>query len=188
MTTTTQSLDSLILPLHAEAADVRRAACGDARAFERLYRRHVGRIHTLCRRMLGDACADEVTQDVFVRAWERLSSLRGEAAFGTWLYRVAINVILSRRVADGRVAGRFVADGEALAASRPAPPTSPELRLDLEAAIGMLPDGAREVFVLHDIEGHKHREIAPMLGISEGTSKSQLHRARMLLRAYLKGR
>lgn len=186
--TTTQTLELPIRSLDAEAADVRRAARGDTRAFERLYRRHVGRIHSLCRRMLGDEHADDATQDVFVRAWERLSSFRGEAAFGTWLYRVAINVVLTRREANGRVAGYFVADGEDLAASRPAPPTSPELRIDLEAAIGTLPDGAREVFVLHDVEGFKHREIAPMLGITEGTSKSQLHRARMLLRAYLKGR
>jgi len=168
-----------------DAADVQRAVAGDARAFESLYRRYVPRIHSLARRMLGADEADEATQEVFVRAWRRLASFRGDAAFSTWLHRVAINVILAHRKSTSRRAARFAQDEHAfsVAAVRP---VRTDLRVDFEAAIETLPDGAREVFVLHDIEGYKHQEIARRLGISVGTSKSQLHRARMLLRSHLK--
>jgi RNA polymerase sigma-70 factor (ECF subfamily) len=169
----------------SEAADVALAASGDQRAFERLYRQHVARIHSLARRMVGDeGDPDELTQDVFVRAWERLGTYRGEAAFGTWLHRLAVNAILNwrrseasgRRYRDDRVdlesvrGGRTGGGGEAL---------------DLESAIARLPRGAREVFVLHDVQGFRHEEIAAMTGVTTGTSKAQLHRARMLLRAHL---
>ena len=136
----------------AETADAALAASGDGRAFERLYRTHVARVHGLARRMMGSEHADDVTQDVFVRAWTKLSTFRGEAAFGTWLHRLAINVILARRTTLGAERGRYDASEAALetVASRPA---RPELSMDFEEAIGRLPDGARQVFVLHDLEG-----------------------------------
>lgn len=172
-------------PVQAEGADVAQAALGDALAFERLYRRHTLRIHNLARRMMGAQEADELTQDVFVRAWQKLGTFRGESAFGTWLYRLAVNLILERRSWWALQRSRLHGDTEPL--DRMAtPPTRPDLSLDFETAIATLPPGAREVFVLHDIEGYKHREIASMLGISAGTSKGQLHRARMLLRSALK--
>ncbi len=143
----------------------------------------MARIHTLAARMIGDDDADEVTQDVFVRAWEKLRTFRGEAAFGTWLHRLAVNLILARRAARSVRQGR---DGGAEAletiAGRAA---APELKLDFDRAIRHLPDGARQVFVLYDVEGYRHDEIATMLEISVGTSKSQLHRARMILREHL---
>jgi RNA polymerase sigma-70 factor (ECF subfamily) len=168
----------------ADYADACLAATGDAAAFERLYRVHVARIHSLARRMVGEAEADEATQDVFVRAWEKLETFRGESTFGTWLHRVAINVLLGRRGRGARWAHRH-------AALEPVEPTvpgrrlQPELAMDFESAIGRLPEGARQVFVLHDVEGFKHEEIAQMLGVTSGTSKAQLHRARMALRRYL---
>jgi RNA polymerase sigma-70 factor, ECF subfamily len=167
-----------------DSADVRKAAAGDAVAFERIYRRHVARIHTLCRRMLSDEEADDATQEVFIRAWEKLALFRGDAAFGTWLHRLAINLILARREREAKQRQRFGADPDTVAVP-PARREQPGLRLDMEAAVGTLPPGAREVFVLHDVEGYTHEEIAGLLSVSPGTSKSQLHRARMALRQYL---
>lgn len=168
----------------ADARDVSLAASGDAQAFERLYRSHVPRIYSLARRMIGTDAADEVTQDVFVRAWQKLHTFRGEAAFGTWLYRLGVNVMLAHRGAQGTARQRFadIEDGERLAVQRPA---ALEHAMDLEAAIERLPPGARRVFVLHDVEGFRHKEIAAQLGITSGTSKAQLHRARMALRGHL---
>jgi RNA polymerase sigma-70 factor (ECF subfamily) len=167
-----------------ELEDVSRAAAGDVRAFERLYRAHVGRIHALARRMMGDADAGEITQDVFVRAWEKLATFRGEAAFGTWLHRVAINVIMAQRAKLATRRSRFVEDEIALE-SAPAPRGRADERMDFEGALGRLPEGARQVFVLHDVEGFRHEEIGRMLGVTTGTSKAQLHRARMLLRRHM---
>ncbi|HEX8209959.1 MAG TPA: RNA polymerase sigma factor [Longimicrobium sp.] len=174
----------LIQELHPPpTGDPALAAAGDAHAFGRLYRDHVARVHTLACRMIGDDDADEVTQDVFVRAWEKLRTFRGEAAFGTWLHRLAVNLILARRTSRSVRHGR---DGGAEAletiACRPA---APELKMDFERAIKHLPDGARQIFVLFDVEGYRHEEIAEMLNVSVGTSKSQLHRARMILREHL---
>ena len=160
------------------------AAAGDTLAFERLYNRHVARIHSLARRLIGLDLADEVTQDVFVRVWQKLSTFRGEAAFGTWLHRVAINVILGQRKKLGIRRDRFVA-GERVLDRIQSNPREVEISVDFEAAIAQLPAGAQQVFVLHDVEGFKHDEIAGMMGISAGTSKSQLHRARMILRDHL---
>ncbi len=168
----------------SEAADVALAAAGDQRAFERLYRLHVARIHSLARRMAGfEGDADELTQDVFVRAWERLGTYRGEAAFGTWLHRLAVNVILNWR-RSAAAERRWIEDGvdtDLMAGAR----SGRAETLDLEGAIARLPAGARQVFVLHDVEGFKHEEIAAMMGVTAGTSKAQLHRARMLLRTWL---
>ena len=167
-----------------DAVEAALAASGDAHAFERLYRAHVGRVHSMVRRMLNDEDADEVTQDVFVRAWQKLATYRGEAAFGTWLHRLAVNVILGRRQVLGQRRDRFLPDDTALATVS-AGRSAPELSLDFENAVARLPDGARQVFVLHDVEGYRHEEIANLLGLAVGTSKSQLHRARMALRRHL---
>ncbi len=167
-----------------DAVDATLAASGDAHAFERLYRGHLARVHSLIRRMLSDDEADEVAQDVFVRAWQKLGTFRGEAAFGTWLHRLAINVILGRREALGTRRKRYL-EGDAVLELVPGRRAAPETAMDMEAAIGLLPEGAREVFVLHDIEGYRHEEIGRMLGLAVGTSKSQLHRARLALRRHL---
>ena len=175
--TTTASADQDVI-------DATLAASGDSQAFERLYRTHVARIHGLARRMLGSGDADELTQDVFVRAWEKLGTFRGEAAFGTWLHRVAINVILGARKERGVRRERYLDSDEPL--ERLSARVKPEgLDMDVDAAIEHLPPGARSVFVLHDVEGYKHHEIAEMLGVTAGTSKAQLHRARMTLRKHL---
>jgi RNA polymerase sigma-70 factor, ECF subfamily len=167
-----------------DAVDATLAASGDASAFERLYRTHVSRVYGLVRRMLNDDDADEVAQDIFVRAWQKLGTFRGEAAFGTWLHRLAVNVILARRETLGTRRKRYL-DSDAALETIPARRPGPEMAMDFEAAMRRLPDGAREVFVLHDVEGYRHEEIAQMLGLATGTSKSQLHRARMALRQHL---
>jgi len=164
-----------------------RAVLGDVDAFERLYRAHVARVHSLARRMAGPASADELTQDVFVRVWQKLSTFRGEAAFSTWLHRLAVNVIIERFRSRAAERLRFI-DAEIEDQAFPhavAPAGRHTDRLALEAALDRLPDGARRIFVLHDVEGYKHDEIAGLLGIAVGTSKAQLHRARMLLRKHL---
>ncbi len=170
----------------APAGDVARAAAGDRRAFERLYRDHLARIHSLVRRMVGSEEADETTQDVFVRAWQKLGTFRGESAFGTWLYRLAINVVLDRRARLGALRDRFAADPDVME-ELPARPRTGDVAMDLDAAIERLPEGARVVFVLHDVEGYRHEEIAVLLEVAVGTTKSQLHRARALLRRHLDG-
>ncbi len=167
----------------ADAVDAALAASGDAHAFERLYRRHVNRVHGLVRRMLDDD-TDDVTQEILVRAWQKLGTFRGESAFGTWLHRLAVNVILNRRSARGRWRRLFVEQPEG-ELEPPARPATPAEGVDFEAAMVQLSPGARQVFVLHDVEGYRHEEIAGMLGISPGTSKSQLHYARMALRRSL---
>lgn len=169
--------------------DVALAARGDRRAFERLYRAHVDKVFTLCTRMVGErARAEELTQDVFVRVWEKLGTFRGESAFGTWLHRMAVNVVLNDRQAEKRRRERLddgIEDMDALPLGGVRPLPVPGLSIDLEAAIATLPPGARKVFVLHDVEGYTHEEIAGMFGITAGGSKAQLHRARMLLREQL---
>jgi RNA polymerase sigma-70 factor (ECF subfamily) len=166
--------------------DVVLAANGDTAAFERVYHAHVPRVYGLARRMAGPEAADELTQDVFVRVWQKLDSFRGESSFGTWLHRLAVNVIIERFRTLGTARGRFLADSEAALDVAQAPIRSrPDLGMDLNAAIERLPEGARTVFVLHDVEGYRHEEIAQLLGVSAGTSKSQLHRARHTLRALL---
>jgi RNA polymerase sigma-70 factor (ECF subfamily) len=167
-----------------DAVDATLAASGDATAFERLYRNHITRIHSLVRRMLNDEDADEVAQDVFVRAWQKLGTFRGEAAFGTWLHKLAVNVVLAKRETLGIRRKRYL-ESDAALETIPAKRAGPELTMDFETAMSRLPDGAREVFVLHDVEGYRHEEIAEMLGLAAGTSKSQLHRARMALRRHL---
>jgi len=167
-----------------ETADVSAAAAGDPEAFERLYRSHVSRVYGLACRLAGSDRADELTQDVFVRAWEKLDTFRGDAAFGSWLFRLGVNLIYGQLRKMGNERKRM-SDSELPLLRAQAPRDGTEIRLDFDIAIEHLPDGAREVFVLHDVEGYKHREIAELVGITAGTSKSQLHRARMILREHL---
>ena len=169
----------------ATADCVQQAANGDVRAFEELYRTHLPRVHGLVRRMTGGRDADELTQDVFVRVWQKLGSFRGDSAFGTWLHRLAVNVVIERFRTDTARRQRLI-DGEAIFETLSSPPGRRDISMDFEAALEKLPDGAREIFVLHDVEGYKHTEIATLLGISSGTSKAQLHRARMMLRKHLR--
>ena len=178
-------------------SDVALAASGDRQAFERLYRQHVNRVFSLCARMVGDRLrAEELTQDVFVRAWEKLRLFRGESAFGTWLHRLTVNVVLNARKSDGRRQARFEESDDEAGGGVDAMATSsvcgvvgmplpPGELLDLEAAMTRLPPGAKRVFVLHDVEGYKHEEIAELLGVTTGATKAQLHRARLLLREAL---
>jgi RNA polymerase sigma-70 factor, ECF subfamily len=153
-------------------------------AFEQLYRVHLPRVHGLVRRLTGGRDADELTQDVFVRVWQKLGTFRGDSAFGTWLHRLAVNVVIERFRADS-VRRRRLHDGEAIFETLSTPARRRDVKMDFEAALDRLPDGAREVFVLHDVEGYKHHEIATLLGVSAGTSKAQLHRARLMLRRHL---
>lgn len=164
-----------------DPTDVTRARSGDAEAFERLYRATVPRVHALARRMTGAEMVDDLTQEIYLRAWSRLHTFRGEARFYTWLHRLAVNHIITARATARRREARFARAGgwiRTLAARV----TPAGLRLDLEQAIATLPERARHVFVLYDVEGYRHEEIGELLGITVGTSKSQLHRARMLLR------
>jgi len=137
--------------------------------------------------MLGDeAAAREMVQDVFVRAWERLGSFRGESAFGTWLHRVGVNLILNQLRVARRDITRFIDDEPEDSAPVPtAPASGVDARIDLDAAIAQLPAGARTVFVLHDIEGYAHDEIAQLLGLAPGTIRAQLWRARRQLMRHL---
>jgi RNA polymerase sigma-70 factor (ECF subfamily) len=163
-----------------------RAAAGDVPAFETLYRRHHRRIYGLCLRFTGDAPqAEEHTQETFVKAWEHLPAFRGDSAFSTWLHRIATNVVLGAFRSRRRLGRHLKAVDDDELAALPAieRPVGPQL--DLERAIASLPPGARTVFVLHDVEGWQHDEIAAQTGLAVGTSKAQLHRARRLLRERL---
>ncbi len=173
-----------ILPSAGMSDDVALAAAGDVSAFERVYHTHLARVHSLVRRMTGGRDADEVTQDVFVRVWQKLGTFRGDAAFSTWLHRLAVNVVIERFRSE-TLRRQRLKDGDDLFDTIAAPTRSRDLSMDFETALAKLPDGAREVFVLHDVEGYKHHEIASLLDISAGTSKAQLHRARMMLRRHL---
>ncbi|MFI5311734.1 MAG: RNA polymerase sigma factor [Gemmatimonadales bacterium] len=178
-------------PAERPQDDAALAARGDRRAFERLYRGHVDRVFSLCARMVGDRTrAEELTQDVFVRCWEKLAQFRGESAFSTWLHRLAVNVVLNDRQTERRRRDRHdegVEDMDTLSHgdARPHEVEVPGLSIDLEKAIARLPKGARRVFVLHDVQGYTHEEIGEMLGVTSGGCKAQLHRARMLLREAL---
>jgi RNA polymerase sigma-70 factor (ECF subfamily) len=168
----------------------RLAASGDHSAFERLYHAHSSRVYALCLRMSGTrAKASELTQDVFVHVWERLSSWRGESALSSWIYRLTVNLVLSNVRGEQRRQTHEVTDetnsedGDEVRREPKAESRSPSVHdaIDLERAIAALPKGARTVFVLHDVEGYQHNEIAQMTGTAEGTCRAQLHRARKLL-------
>lgn len=163
------------------------ALAGDATAFESLYRKHLGRVHALCWRLCGgnQTLAEEMTQDSFVRAWQKLHLFRGDSAFGTWLHRLTVNVVLGdRRSRMRRLVHEQpmdeIPDGFLRASN-----VETSTTMDLESQIARLPDRARTVLILHDIEGFKHAEIGQMADMAVGTSKAQLHRARRILREYL---
>ena len=163
------------------------ARVGEVAAFERLYHRHVGRVHALCLRLCGDPSeAEEMTQEAFVRAFERLEGFRGDAAFSSWLHRLTVNTVLSSWRAAGRYRQRVLTMAED-ELPEPVVDQVPGLAVDLERAIAELPRGARTVFVLHDVHGMLHREIAELTGLAVGTCKTQLHRARKMLRRALTG-
>ena len=165
---------------------VRRAQEGDADAFEVVYRAHASRVYALCVRMTGDAGhARELMQDVFVRAWEKLGTFRGDSAFSTWLHGLAVNVVLMDARLVARRAEVWIEGDENDARQLPSPEAPEGLRMDLDQAIASLPSMARQVLVLYDVEGYEHREIGTLLGIAVGTSKAHLFRARRMLREKL---
>ena len=159
---------------------VEKARTADPGAFEKLYRANVDKVYGLCLRMTGNVAeAEDCVQEAFIQAWNKLDKFRGDSAFGTWLHRVAVNVVLGRMRKSRREQDRI----RAVSDVAPAPQTiadDGELR-DIEAAINELPSGARHVFVLHAVYGYSHGETGDMLGIAEGTSKAQLNRARRLI-------
>jgi RNA polymerase sigma-70 factor, ECF subfamily len=172
-----------------ESQQVERARDGDRHAFEQLYRSHCDRIYALCWRMCGGdkALAEDMAQDAFVRAWNKLHLFRGDSKFGTWLHRLTVNVILSDKRIRVKRLRREQELGESVERTMVGErDVSAGLRKDLEAAIAGLPERARTVLVLYDIEGYRHAEIAEITGMAVGSSKAQLHRARKLVRRSLR--
>jgi RNA polymerase sigma-70 factor (ECF subfamily) len=160
----------------------RRAQRGDVDAFERLYRAHAARVRALCLRLCADEQrAQESAQDAWVRAWERLSTWRGDSAFGTWMHRLTVNVVLEAFRSERRRLARVTLAGDEDEPDAAVLARDAGTVIDLERAIARLPRGARTVFVLHDVEGYQHNEIAAMTGLAEGTLRAQLCRARRLL-------
>lgn len=171
-----------------ERSLIRKAQTADAAAFEALYRMHVDKVYGLCLRMTGNVAeAEDCAQDAFIQAWQKLDKFRGESAFGTWLHRVAVNTVLGRMRKSRREQDRIRAVSDDATGPEPAAHGGEGGGFrDLEQAINELPSGARHVFVLHAVYGYSHDETSNMLGIAEGTSKAQLHRARRLLAQQLK--
>ncbi|MPY87155.1 MAG: sigma-70 family RNA polymerase sigma factor [Luteitalea sp.] len=180
-----------------DASLVARCLAGDVSAFEELYRQHAGRLYSLALRMLGNAAdAEDLLQEVFLTAYRKLAGFKGASTLGTWLYRLTVNACLdhlrSRSARnDLRTDSLDRADRPPVAIVHPAagsgrPESLDYSRFDLERAIRQVPQAARTCFVLHDIEGFEHHEIATMLGIAVGTSKSQVHKARMKIREHLR--
>ena len=166
---------------------VARCQAGDVEAFETIYRQHASRLYTLACRMAGSPeDGEDLLQEIFLQAYRKLGSFKGDATLGTWLYRLALNHCLdyvrSRRAKMNRLTSAI--EGE-IACEPAARRETPIARLDLERAVERLPEGCREAFVLHDVEGFDHKEVGRLLGIAEGTSKSQVFKARMKLRALL---
>ena len=166
---------------------IRRAQSGDVDAFELLYREYAGRVYALCLRLkAGDTSeATELMQDVFIKAWRRLETFRGECAFSSWLHRLAVNTMLENARGDNRRIARVLPMDDTSRLAGAARSSGIDLKMDMEDAIASLPKGARLAFVLHDVEGYQHQEIAEQLSVSVGTVKAQLHRARRLLRERL---
>ena len=192
MATSKVTVSPAVSPARAEdMALVERCRRGDLGAFEELYRAHAGKLFSVACRMLGNpADAEDLLQEIFLSAHRKLDSFRGESALGTWLYRLATNHCLdylrSRAARTNQVtegledeAGDYDPGGRTLADQTVS-------KMDLERALARLPEGCRAAFVLHDVQGLEHREVAEALGIAEGTSKSQVHKARLRLRALLR--
>ena len=171
---------------------VARVRAGDFDAFEALYREHAARLYTLACRMAGSPeDGEDLLQEIFLQAYRKLGSFKGDSSIGTWLYRLAVNqcldVLRGRQSKMARVTDSLDDEGAAEpAAVAPVVPTAVS-RLDLDRAIAKLPQGCRAAFILHDVEGFEHNEVAKLLGVSEGTSKSQVHKARLRLRGLLSG-
>ncbi len=173
-------------PAESIEALVRAAQQGDMEAFEALYRKTSERVYAVCLRMSGDTDrATELVQDVFVRVWQKLPGFRGDSQFTTWLHRLTVNLVLQDRRSRGRREAREVGTADLERYGRAARRAMPGTRIDLERAIAGLPDKARRVLVLRDIEGYKYDEIARMTGVSLGTVKAQIHRARGLVKEAL---
>ena len=173
----------------AESALVARCRRGDAAAFEVIYRRHAPRVFSLACRMTGSrADGEDLLQEIFLQAHRKLGSFKGDSAIGTWLYRLALNHCLdyvrSRQAKMSKVTETLDAEASFQPTARRETPIA---RMDLERAVARLPEGCREAFVLHDVEGFDHKEVGRLLGIAEGTSKSQVFKARMKLRSMLRG-
>jgi RNA polymerase sigma factor (sigma-70 family) len=172
----------------AESRWVDQARAGDRLAFEKLYRGHCDHIYGLCWRLCGgdSALAEDMVQESFVRAWNKLDLFKGDSKFGTWLHRLAVNVVLSdRRIRVKRLRREQEFDDDIERVQVGDRDVFAGLRRDLEAAIARLPERARTVLILYDIEGYRHEEIAEMTGMAVGSSKAQLHRARKLVREVL---
>jgi len=178
----------------SEAEAIEKAKQGDAQAFEVLYNLHKRRVYSLCLRMTANAAeAEDLTQEAFLQLYRKIATFRGESAFSTWLHRLAVNVVLMRL----RKKGLSVVPLEETTETEEETPKK-DLgaedarlaasidRLQLQRAIERLPPGYRSIFVLHDVEGYEHNEIAEIVGCSIGNSKSQLHKARLKLREFLK--
>jgi RNA polymerase sigma-70 factor (ECF subfamily) len=165
-----------------------RIRSGDGTAFDELYQRHAARLYNLAYRLAGTANdAEDLLQDIFLLAYRKLGSFRGDSSLGTWLYRLAMNhcldVLRSRQSRMGQQTDSL--DEEGAAEPTAAPALGAVSRIDLDRAIGRLPHACRAAFLLHDVEGFGHQEVGVILGISEGTSKSQVHKARLRIRTYL---
>jgi RNA polymerase sigma-70 factor (ECF subfamily) len=174
----------LTVRANGDAADVARAARGDTTAFERVYRRHHGRVHALASRMVGSEEADDATQEIFFRAWTKLGSYRGEAAFSTWLHRLAMNLLIRRADRVRRIDTTTVTlEREVAVATNP----SVDARLDVDRALAALAPGLRAAVILHDIEGYSHEEVGELLNISMTAARMRLYRARVALRAFAAG-
>jgi RNA polymerase sigma-70 factor (ECF subfamily) len=168
-----------------EKALIKKAQRSDARAFEALYKLHIDRVYGICLRMTGNVSeAEDCAQEAFIQAWNKMDKFRGDSAFSTWLHRIAVNSVLGRIRKAKREQDRLTAVSDTAAVTF-VTGESGELK-DLSEAVDRLPEGARNVFVLHGIYGYSHDETGAMLGIATGTSKAQLHRARRLLAQQLK--
>lgn len=167
---------------------VRQAAAGNSHAFRELYKGNVSRVYAVCLRASQDRdTADELTQEVFVKAWEKLGTFHFESKFSSWLHSIAVNQFLMMKRSEKRFTDRVAELSEMLTRENPAAKAKHtfDSRIDIEAALEKLPEQARLTFVLHDIEGYKHHEISKLMNIEVGTSKAHLHRARKILRAEL---
>src|SRR5215831_16669107 len=194
MASNTRTLTMTVAGEPAQSASdlelARAAAAGSSAAFEKLYEQHHRRVYSLCLRMLGNASqAEDLTQEVFLQVYKKISSFRGDSAFTTWLHRLTVNQVLMHFRKRGVKLEHTTEEGDFTeVVDTPLQSTrriSMIERLALDRAIAQLPPGYRTVFVLHDVEGYEHEEISKMLDVSIGTSKSQLHKARMRLRELL---
>lgn len=175
------TLTALVSPSSSDGDDALRAARGDAAAFERLYRQHHARVYRLAFRMVGSDDADDAVQDIFFRAWVKLPSYRADAAFATWLHRLALNVLMRRATRSRKATDRTISINDQKVV---ATVVSPDATLDIEAALGSLSPELRAAVVLHDIEGFSHEEIGQLLDISLTAARMRLYRARLELRAF----